>query len=48
MMEDQIDMTIIMYIYKYILKNLDSLLIPSLLTDSEVRLGLVTHLITNV
>ena len=37
-----------MYIYKYILKNLDSLLTPSLLTESEVSLGLITHLITYV
>ena len=32
-----------MYIYKYILKNLDSLL-----TDSEVSLGLIAHIITYV
>ena len=31
-----------------ILKNLDSLLIPSLLTDSEVSLGLIARLITYV
>ena len=35
-----------MYIYKYILKNLDSLRTVSLLTDSEVSLGLIVHLIT--
>ena len=32
-----------MYIYKYILKNLDSLL-----TETEVSLGLIAHLITYV
>ena len=37
-----------MYIYKYILKNLDSLLTLSLLTDTEVSLGLIAHLITYV
>ena len=37
-----------MYIYKYILKNLDSLLTLSLLTESEVSLGLIAHLITYV
>ena len=37
-----------MYVYKYILKNLDSLLTASLLTDSEASLGLIAHLITFV
>ena len=37
-----------MYIYKYILENLDSLLTQSLLTESEVSLGLKAHLITYV
>ena len=37
-----------MYIYKYILKNLDSLLTKSLLTDLEVSLGLKAYLITYV
>ena len=35
-------------IYKYILKNLDSLLTLSLLTDTEVSIGLIVHLITYV
>ena len=37
-----------MYIQIYILKNLDSLRTLSLLTDSEVSLGLIVHLITYV
>ena len=40
--------TIITHVYKYILKNLDSLRALSLLTDSEVSLGLIVHLITYV
>ena len=35
-------------IYKYILKNLDSLRTLSLLTDSEESLGLIVHLIIHV
>ena len=36
------------HVYKYILNNLDSLRTLSLLTDSEVSLGLIVHLITYV